>query len=88
MTRGNLDKRVNEIMPKLEAIAESENTDLVPLLIIVLVKLCQRITLGFKELAKLCPKCGATGHQIKCPSVNENPNKTESDRIVEDIFIG
>ena len=35
-----------------------------------------------------CPKCGATGHQRKCPSLNENPNKTESDLIVEDIFIG
>ena len=33
-----------------------------------------------------CPKCGLMGHQRKCP-MNEASNKSQSDIMVEDIFI-
>ena len=49
--RSTIDKRVDAIIPPMQAIADSENTSLVQLLLIVLVKLCRR--LGWATLAKL-----------------------------------
>ena len=46
-----MEKRVDDIIPPLQAIADAENTSLVQLLLIVLVKLCRRI--GLSSLAKL-----------------------------------
>ena len=34
-----------------------------------------------------CPKCGLTGHKRKCPKFRENVKKSESDIMVQDIFI-
>ena len=34
-----------------------------------------------------CSKCGATGHQRKCPFVQDAVNKSESDLLVEEMFI-
>ena len=49
--RSTVEKRVDAIIPPLQAIADAENTSLIQLLLIVLVKLCRRI--GLPSLAKL-----------------------------------
>ena len=49
--RSTIDKRVDGIMPSLEHIANVENTPLLQLLLIVMVKICRR--LGLQALAKL-----------------------------------
>ncbi|CAL4120500.1 unnamed protein product, partial [Meganyctiphanes norvegica] len=41
---------------------------------------------SFRRVLK-CSKCGSTGHQRKCPLFQESINKSESDLMVEDIFI-
>ena len=33
-----------------------------------------------------CPKCGSTGHQKKCPLVQNIANQSEADIMVEDMF--
>ena len=49
--RTTLDKRVDDILPKLQEIADSEYTGLIQFLLIVLAKLCSRFR--WKKLAKL-----------------------------------
>ena len=51
LDRTTLDKRVDDLIPTLQNIAEAENTGLIILLLIVLAKLCGRF--GWKSLAKL-----------------------------------
>ena len=41
---------------------------------------------SFRRVIK-CSKCGLAGHQRKCPAARDITNKTESDVMVEDIFI-
>ena len=51
LNRSTIQKRVKDILPSLESIAEAENTDLVQLLLIVLSRQCKG--LGWVNLAEL-----------------------------------
>ena len=41
---------------------------------------------SFRRVIK-CSKCGSTGHQRKCPMLMDISNKSQSDIMVEDIFV-
>ena len=49
--RSTIEKRVDAVLPSFESIAECENTSLVQLLLITLVRVCKR--LGWTSLAKI-----------------------------------
>ena len=41
---------------------------------------------SFRKVLK-CPKCGSLGHQKKCPTLQQETNQSESDLMVQELFV-